>query len=679
MKTVTGCIILFFYLILIILSIPISSTIYFNSNFESGITVTQKALAPGAKTITLVENYRIEEWPIYDGAGVVQGNLPEKAEEFRYNYRKNNKLFGVKGICGNHVPGVEIRCGKLEDWDEISSGIKAARYSRLFGSFACHLPIKRDVDVIQIRKKIDNLTRYWVRFYVSLDSTLLSTIHDKKQFRIFYQLGQNKTDYLGSIRIMQREKRKIFIFHYCHYVNDEINLSETLYSDIEIKPDSLYCIAFHRDLSNSINKGFKWWINGMFQDSIHDTSKITFPRLRHIWFGIRDNKLEKCQFHGGVFLDEIMVSDFPLYPLPRKPEIKMDSSRLSLKFPDFGDISSSQWQISSENRWLLPYYESGELLNIFKIPPAGRYLKQKKNYECRARIKDTNGFWSDWSMPYSLDSNILDKITGNLTLSKACPLIKDAFLTDSFGKHKLDKIAKDRWYALSLSVDDPQGWQNLSFAAVWLSFAEMNLGNPINRGGKFSKKSNYIINFSLGDNSVFTIADEGSNYPVKINSRTMNFFNGRENRFDTLKKMVSIPFRLADEAWTGPWIINSFAQDKEGNQSLVFKRSFNAGEIKTRGKRIIYIPALGIILLLFACILTIRKYYGKEPEKVKKLYTPIISSGIDYIKNKYSNPSLSLAEVAENVNLSAPYFGKMFIKETGKVFAHYLNHIRIEA
>lgn len=49
----------------------------------------------------------------------------------------------------------------------------------------------------------------------------------------------------------------------------------------------------------------------------------------------------------------------------------------------------------------------------------------------------------------------------------------------------------------------------------------------------------------------------------------------------------------------------------------------------------------------------------------------------DYISNNYMK-DISLADVAEYLNLHPSYVGQIFKKETGDTFLHYINHLRIE-
>ncbi|WAA09283.1 response regulator [Fervidibacillus albus] len=67
------------------------------------------------------------------------------------------------------------------------------------------------------------------------------------------------------------------------------------------------------------------------------------------------------------------------------------------------------------------------------------------------------------------------------------------------------------------------------------------------------------------------------------------------------------------------------------------------------------------------CSLQVRQYF---------LSHGYVERAKNYIQNRYNEP-ISLEEVAEYVQLSTPYFAKMFKEETGKTFIDYLTELRM--
>jgi two-component system response regulator YesN len=58
-------------------------------------------------------------------------------------------------------------------------------------------------------------------------------------------------------------------------------------------------------------------------------------------------------------------------------------------------------------------------------------------------------------------------------------------------------------------------------------------------------------------------------------------------------------------------------------------------------------------------------------------YKNLIHQAIDYLEHHYTNPELSLNELAAQANLSASHFSVVFSQETGQTFKEYLTGLRI--
>jgi len=58
-------------------------------------------------------------------------------------------------------------------------------------------------------------------------------------------------------------------------------------------------------------------------------------------------------------------------------------------------------------------------------------------------------------------------------------------------------------------------------------------------------------------------------------------------------------------------------------------------------------------------------------------YKNLIRQAKEHIEQYYTDPNLSLNEVAVQVNLSASHFSVVFSQETGQTFKEYLTEIRI--
>lgn len=67
-----------------------------------------------------------------------------------------------------------------------------------------------------------------------------------------------------------------------------------------------------------------------------------------------------------------------------------------------------------------------------------------------------------------------------------------------------------------------------------------------------------------------------------------------------------------------------------------------------------------------------------EMNKKEGIYNPIIERAKMYIKNNYSNPALSLDEIAGTLNISPGYLSILFKQVSGESFINYLTAIRME-
>ena len=68
----------------------------------------------------------------------------------------------------------------------------------------------------------------------------------------------------------------------------------------------------------------------------------------------------------------------------------------------------------------------------------------------------------------------------------------------------------------------------------------------------------------------------------------------------------------------------------------------------------------------------------KNKTSTFKKHYELIAQVENYVNQNYSNPSISLTQIAEIVNVSPGYLGKIFSSVTGKSLVQYINNVRIE-
>jgi len=64
--------------------------------------------------------------------------------------------------------------------------------------------------------------------------------------------------------------------------------------------------------------------------------------------------------------------------------------------------------------------------------------------------------------------------------------------------------------------------------------------------------------------------------------------------------------------------------------------------------------------------------------KLNVMETDVIVKAKRYIADNYENAELSLAKVAEYVELNEKYFTSRFTKETGETFSNYVTSLRMQ-
>ncbi|MFH1761122.1 MAG: helix-turn-helix domain-containing protein [bacterium] len=646
----------------------------FESDFERGITVTKTGIKRGAKQIKLIENYRLEEWPVTGGNGIIQGNMPGKKEKFSYKYRKANTLYGVQGIQSSHEYGVDIRTGNLAGWEQISRGICATDTAGIYGSYGCNIHLDSTAERALIKKEIPGLKDVWGRFCVQFDESLIEKVSQGKTLK-FQWLLDSLFNALAGFHVVKRGDKILFNFIYYSMSGTR----DVLFSNMEVFPDKVYAFRYHfnHGQKHKTSRGCKWWINGEFQGFHRDTGGIELSPIYGTMFGYRDNVEKKRRFDGHIYLDEIVLSDSLLGSLPLIPEISVENGFLIKSIPDT-TINSVQWQINRTNSWANPLYNSGEesLMVLKKIPFS--YLCKAGDYLWRARFKSCFNEWGHWTKP-AIFTATKYKYSASLKGQKPGFLVEEIFLSNIQDGRQILTAIKDKWIWLNVKFSKSQLWSNLSYGLVWISYFQNNIGNMTNKGGPYDKSLNYIFNFSLGDNSVYIKNHEDANYFSEVTGKTRDYVQGDKLKVDSAQKMISIPIKFYKEALSGPWVINACFVGLDKDHSKIRSRSFllkDYGEPALDKKIPWTITVLFLLFFGFVTLILLRR--KKSWEKTEKSFSFPVIKTIKFVKENYTLPDISIKTISEHLNLNAIYLGQLFKKETGRNFSAYVNDLRIK-
>ncbi|MFH1761770.1 MAG: helix-turn-helix transcriptional regulator [bacterium] len=674
-------------LIQVLLFLPAMSKIFFHSDFESGQTVTQEALKPGAKTIELAENFRLEEWPIENGGGLLQSNIAEKSDAFTYKMRRNNQLLGVAGIDRKHPAGCDIRFGGMNEWSSLAPFISAVDKNALWGSYSAQVAIKKDQDQALAAKELPKLDEYWVQFYVKFDSALFSKITQKNRLKFHWAYQHKSNESFIQIQLGKKNKEFVFFFRSQAFTRNNMEYRDTIASTILAVPDDLYCITYHyRQLKTGSE--FNCWINGLHQGSFLSGHLQPYYPIEVIWFGFRDNVKVKRGFNGFFYIDEVMVSDEPLRPLPNPPEVLLKENKLYFSLYNDTGIIGIQWQISSNNTWNYPVYESGlENLSVFSPskPVPWLYLEPGHNYFVRSRARNSSGLWSGWGVPVYFPT---PSYTQRDSLSKGINNIGlEIFFSDSLSLKKIGGSVRDRWIILNTKFSSRREFKLQRYAEVWISFAENNLTNPLQRNLFEYTDYNYMIILHL-NNSTFSVKNHKTSvHWTSANGKVLNYVNGKDYKADSSQACISFPFKFDSDALLGPWILNAVSYDQNERASKIFRQPFllseHAAEIPEKtGFLRLFLLGFALFFAAVAGYFLIRRL--KKSEILSKqmigddnIKNPAVKQVINYTKENYLDPGLSQEKAAAQLNLTKKYLGRLFKIHMHTTFSNFLNSLRI--
>ncbi|GEM_PF-4801773 len=140
----------------------------------------------------------------------------------------------------------------------------------------------------------------------------------------------------------------------------------------------------------------------------------------------------------------------------------------------------------------------------------------------------------------------------------------------------LPAMTTNQWYDLYLYVDDPQGWNDISYADVWLSHESNNEGTIANRGGRYFAASNYILSYSIANGGIWSKQTEETETWTDITDQLGLYVDDDNNEYQqrSSEKWAKARIKLLQNAQTGNWVMNAYAIDKAGHRSSLVQRNF---------------------------------------------------------------------------------------------------------
>jgi AraC-like DNA-binding protein len=632
----------------------------FYTSFETSPLLTADTLAPGSDKISLIYDNNIEQWPKSGGSGIIQGFNPNVCDTFVYSRRKGITLYKVKGLNFPHPPYSDIRSGTLKPWTEKSPPIALAR-EPYYGLYAAQVTSPEST-YTAITHYIPERNDFWVSYYVKFSSAFLNSL-SLGTFNLFHEVKDNNV-FEGFVKVGIGRWQDIeypcliFILPYSGKSGDTLNLMTH-----KIEADRYYGIEYHYS-----DQVFENFLNGEKCGSFKTGSKKNPNVLHRLRFFTYDR--------APFWIDEARVTTERfgfITPQPGPPELVSGAGMdtLLFKFDREKYPLSKYFQawISRQDNWDCEVFNSGKIelaSPLFKLPV--KALPEKGTYFIRMRHKSVDNNWGDWSRPAIL------AVTGADSASFAKKdYVKKVVIRDLGKTEDLDRIQKNQWYTLEISID-PDQWNDIRSMEIYLQRYTYLIGNSVFLGGPFSDRDNYLFRFDLKVKSIWVKEREKVVSLSEYSGRKGKVVDGTDTSFivDTLNHKACVNFKLTEAAEPGLWYVRT------SNKTGGYKRTFIlTPQIKEKSLKpifvILLINAVFIIIILVVFILYRKKHAARQNQRHIKLVNDVN----DFILRNIQT-SMTVKQIADHMGMSESNLRKIYKKAGGKQIKVHMLEARMD-
>jgi AraC-like DNA-binding protein len=615
----------------------------------------------------LMEKSNLEEWQKSGGKGIIDYNVPGRKESFTYKQRKKNILYEISGIKNPHPVGADVRTGILGKIPNIggdftiksecnlfgASNALAGGTDTIFGAGHIFFPAQKEV---------------YCRFYALFKRPKL--IHDRRQEKAsagFYFFGLYNKQKTGRIRFMKLWLKDVLTdnpfpelsFYTADKGQVKIPVAHTLQWNIP------YCFTVFSKVGKKQGCGLKLFLNGneIYSDLNYDISQIQAVDYAKL----KMHSLTGLTLLSPVMYDEVVISkDYPGRIPPNPYNIEIDTLIHLQPYPSIlsrQGIISYQMQISCDNVWLNPLFNSGEMDFISKSGiPFPNNLLSESTYFLRIRLKNNYSLWGPFSRPFRFNgiqsSSIPDGIKTTI-ISR-----KDA------GKNETALYQAGSYYLSVIPFDTAK----IAHMNIWFHSSSFTLGNALNKGGPYIPEKNMIFVLDLENQSLIGRDSKSRQLSVRSNGKLGEYIDDRGNFFiANLKKgLVSLKFRMHESAEKGPWFLNIHAKNSLGEPYTHYKKMFFMQEEEKGFNR-------WYLLSLFPLLLLVLIFYIKTRRKTPIALSreaALVKKAENYLYQNYANIE-SVKEISNEIGLSHNYVNKLFKNIAGVSLVEYLLKYRI--
>lgn len=139
-------------------------------------------------------------------------------------------------------------------------------------------------------------------------------------------------------------------------------------------------------------------------------------------------------------------------------------------------------------------------------------------------------------------------------------------------------IDRGEWYDLYMYFD---GWDNISYADIWINHESSSEGSIANRGGRFFSTSNYKMSYSISNDQIWAGQTEGSTAGTNITGILGLYVDDDNDEYTQNRdaQWAKARFRLLDNALTGTWKMNAYVVSKNNETSSLVQKTVRLSSI----------------------------------------------------------------------------------------------------
>lgn len=390
-------------------------------------------------------------------------------------------------------------------------------------------------------------------------------------------------------------------------------------------------------------------------------------------------------FDFELHLDDAAVSDHRLFSIPPAPSGCRDTLRGFVRALAVAPFTSSflderqnamRWQLIDRALPDFPLFDAVDLDPVFHGSRSLPFALDSGAYQWRAAFQNNFGNWGDWSPWKTLDVREQRRISIRLDKTFPSLLSRESAITS---------VVPGRWVHLYLYLKPMSGWDSISHILIRLNHPDYPFGHMENKGGKFLKASNYIINVSLLTSdrykAVYEKPVDNSMETIRLDSARQGLYldgNPDEIVVDTVRGLVRVKARLLEGAKAGRWQLLAQASDRARANSNACRFFFDVpppGPASANQARLMVFIALAGLLVALALFLVIRG--RKSIAAVPAAEDPELMRFVQYLK-EHIQEDLSVQKVRADLRLSDHGFRALLKRHDIPSLPKYLNNLRIE-